>query len=409
MGEPCLSEPAFWLRDDREDELARLRREQPVAWQDEPVTDWSPGGRGYWAVLAHAGVRAASRDAQTFVSGLGTELFELPVEVAQLYSGMLNMDAPRHTRLRGIVSTAFSPRYVNLLENAVQRRAAAVVDEVCERGTCDFASDIAEPLPLAVICDMLGVPEQDRLELARLSRVSVPLGDAEFGTFDDAFQAALDLIDYAKDLQRVRRDRPADDLTTLLMQADVEGERLSADEAGSFFELLITAGIETTSASLAHGMIALCRNPAQRERWQREGAAVAPRAVEEVLRWSTPVIHFRRTAAVDTALAGQRIAAGDKVVLFYHSANRDEAVFDDPYRFDLGRNPNPHLAFSGGGPHFCLGAHLARLEMRVMFHELFRRLPDLELAAEPEVMHSMFFNGVKSMPVAFTPTSLAAG
>jgi cytochrome P450 len=409
MAESCLSEPAFWLRDDREDEFARLRREQPVVWQDEPVTDWSPGGRGYWAVLGHAGVRAASRDAQRFLSGLGTELFELPVEVAQLYSGMLNMDAPRHTRLRGIVSAAFSPRYVNLLEKAVHRRAAAVVDAVCERGTCDFASDIAEPFPLAVICDMLGVPEQDRLELARLSRVSVPLGDAEFGTFDNAFQAALDLIDYAKDLQRVRRDRPADDLTTLLMQAEVDGEHLSADEAGSFFELLITAGIETTSASVAHGMIALCRNPGQRERWQRDGAAIAPSAVEEVLRWSTPVIHFRRTAAADTELAGQPIAAGDKVVLFYHSANRDEAVFDDPYRFNVGRNPNPHLAFSGGGPHFCLGAHLARLEMRVMFQELFTRLPDLELAAEPEVMHSMFFNGVKSMPVAFTPAPRTAG
>ena len=152
-------------------------------------------------------------------------------------------------------------------------------------------------------------------------------------------------------------------------------------------------------------MIALCRNPPQRERWQREGAAVAAGAVEEVLRWSTPVIHFRRTAAVDTELAGQSIAAGDKVVLFYHSANRDEAVFTEPYRFDVARDPNPQLAFSGGGPHFCLGAHLARLELRVMFEELFARLPDLELAGEPQVMHSMFFNGVKSMPVAFTPTS----
>jgi cytochrome P450 len=409
MGEPCLSEPAFWLRDDREAELARLRREQPVVWQEEPVTEWSPGGRGYWAVLGHADVRSASRSAQRFLSGLGTELFELPVEVAQLYSGMLNMDAPRHTRLRGIVSAAFSPRYVNQLESAVRERAAAVVDAVCERGACDFASDIAEPFPLAVICDMLGVPEGDRLELARLSRVSVPLGDAEFGTFDDAFQAALDLIEYAKDLQHVRRDAPTDDLTTLLMQAEVDGERLSADDAGSFFELLITAGIETTGAAVAHGMIALCRNPGQRARWQREGAAVAASAVEEVLRWSTPVIHFRRTAAVDTELGGQPIAAGDKVVLFYHSANRDEAVFDDPYRFDVSREPNPHLAFGGGGPHFCLGAHLARLEMRVMFHELFTRLPDLELAAEPEVMHSMFFNGVKSMPVAFTPAPRAAG
>lgn len=251
----CLSEPAFWLRADREDELARLRREQPVSWQTEPVTDWSPGGRGYWAVLGHAEVRAASRDTETFLSGLGTELFELPVEVAELYSGMLNMDAPRHARLRGIVSAAFSPRYIAQLEGAVRQRAAAVVDAVCERGECDFAAEVAEPFPLAVICDMLGVPEADRAELARLSRISVPLGDAEFGTFDDAFQAALDLIEYAKGLQRARRPAPEGDLTTLLMQAEVDGERLSDDEAGSFFELLITAGIETTGASLAHGMI----------------------------------------------------------------------------------------------------------------------------------------------------------
>ena len=404
MAGPCLSEPAFWLRADREDELARMRREQPVGWQAEPVTDWSPGGRGYWAVLGHAEVRAASRDTRTFLSGLGTELFELPVEVAQLYSGMLNMDAPRHTRLRAIVSAAFSPRYISQLEGAIRQRAAAVLDAVCERGECDFAAEVAEPFPLAVICDMLGVPEADRAELARLSRISVPLGDAEFGTFDDAFQAALDLIEYAKDLQRVRRSAPASDLTTLLMQAEVEGERLSEDEAGSFFELLVTAGIETTSASLAHGMIALCANPGERERWQRGDAAITATAVEEVLRWSTPVIHFRRTAAAHTELGGQSIEAGDKVVLFYHSANRDEAVFTEPYRFDVARDPNPHLAFSGGGPHFCLGAHLARLELRVMFEELFTRLPDLELTGEPQVMHSMFFNGVKSMPVAFTPS-----
>jgi cytochrome P450 len=404
--EPCLSDTAFWLRDDREDAFARMRREHPVSWQEEPATAWSSGGRGYWAVLRHGDVRSVSRQPQIFVSGLGSELFELPVEVAQTYSGMLNMDAPRHTRLRDIVSAAFSPRYVAQLEHMIRRRATAVIDAVCERGACDFATEIAEPFPLAVICDMLGVPQQDRLELARLSRISVPLGDSEFGTFADAFQAALDLIEYAKDLQRARRGRPTDDLTTLLMEAEVDGERLSEDEAGSFFELLITAGIETTGASIAHGMLALWRNPEQRARWHGS-PALAPTAVEEILRWATPVIHFRRTAAVDTELAGQRIAAGDKVV-FYHSANRDEAVFEDPYRFDVGRDPNPQLAFSGGGPHFCLGAHLARLEMRVMFQELFARLPDLELAGEPLIMHSMFFNGIKSLPCTFAPARRSA-
>jgi cytochrome P450 len=189
---------------------------------------------------------------------------------------------------------------------------------------------------------------------------------------------------------------------SLLMEAEVDGERLSEDEAGSFFELLITAGIETTGATIAHGMIGLCRNPEQRARWHRD-PGLTPTALEELLRWATPVIHFRRTAAQDTELGSQPIAMGDKVVLFYHSANRDEAVFEDPYRFQLARDPNPQLAFSGGGPHFCLGAHLARMEMRIMFEELFRRLPDLELAGEPRIMHSMFFNGVKSMPCTFTP------
>lgn len=395
--------PEFWLRSDREDEFARLRQTHPVIWQEEPATEWSPGGRGYWAVLGHAEVRTASRDPRTFVSGLGTELFELPVEIAQLYSGMLNMDAPKHTRLRGIVSAAFSPRYLAQIEHAIRHRAAAVVDTVCERGSCDFATDIAEPFPLAVICDMLGVPEQDRQELARLSRISVPLGDAEFGTFDEAFQAALDLIAYGKDLGLARRAHPTVDLTTLLMQAAVDGEHLNDDEAGSFFELLLTAGAETTSAAIAHGMLALCRNPDQRKRWRLGGDAVSASAVEEVLRWSTPVIHFRRTAFVDSRLGGQEISAGDKVVLFYHSANRDATVFRDPYTFDVERNPNPHLTFSGGGPHFCLGAHLARMEMRAIFDELFNRLPDLKVVGEPDVMHSMFFNGVKSMPCTFTP------
>ena len=237
-----------------------------MIWQDEPATAWSEGGRGYWAVLGHADVRAASRSPQTFLSGLGTELFELPVEVAQIYSGMLNMDAPRHTRLRSIVSAAFSPRYVAQLERAIRRRATEVIDAICERGSCDFAGEVAEPFPLAVICDMLGVPETDRLELARLSRISVPLGDSDFGTFEDAFQAALDLIEYAKDLQRTLRDRPGDDLTSLLMQAEADGERLSDAEAGSFFELLITAGIETTGATIAHGMRALCLWPGERAR-----------------------------------------------------------------------------------------------------------------------------------------------
>ena len=399
-----LSDPEFWIRSDREAAFAELRRDHPISWQPEPPTAWSSGGRGYWAVVNHAGVRTVSRQVQRFISGRGTELFELPVDVAQTYSGMLNMDAPRHTRLRSIVTAAFSPRYIARLESAIRERAERVIDAVSERGECDFATEVAEPFPIAVICDMMGVPESDRAEVARLSRTSVPLGDAEFGSFDDALQAALDLIEYAKVLGQERQRRPEGDLTTALITAEVDGERLSADEMGSFFELLITAGIETTAASIAHGLLVLCQNPDQRRLLYSDYARFAPGAIEEILRWSTPVIHFRRTATQDTDLDGARIAEGDKVVVFYSSANRDERVFADPYRFDIRRHPNPHVTFGGGGPHFCLGAHLARLEIGVMFEALHRRLGDIQLTGQPVLMHSMFFNGVKSLPCGFTPS-----
>lgn len=234
MGAVALSDPAFWMTPERETLFARLRRESPVSWQQEPPTAWSTGGRGYWAVVRHRDVRAASRRPAELVSGLGTELFELPVEVAQAYSGMLNMDAPRHTRLRALVSSAFSRMNVSRLEERVRRHAGTVIDAVAPAGGCDFALDIAGPFPVAVICDLMGVPDSDRDEVARLSRISVPLGDAEYGTFDDALAAALSLIEYAKQLQRSRRAKPADDLLSALCVAEVEGERLQPDEIGSF-------------------------------------------------------------------------------------------------------------------------------------------------------------------------------
>jgi cytochrome P450 len=396
-----LSNPDFWLSPGREAVFASLRREQPVIWQDEPPTEWSPGGRGYWAVIRHAEVREVTRRHEEFVSGLGTELFELPPAVAETYSWLLNMDGERHTRIRAVAAAAFSPRRTAQLEAMVRRHATSVIDAARERGACDLATEVAEPFPLDVICDMMGVPESDRPELARLSRISVPLGDAEFGDFDDALRAAFDLIEYAKVLQRKRRRKPADDLLTDLMLAEVEGRQLSEDEVGSYFELLITAAIETTSTAISQGVLALARAPEQWARWRGDFAAFAPRAVEEILRWSTPIIHFRRTAKTDVPLAGADVRAGDKVVLFFHSANRDELVFDDPYRFDIARHPNPHLAFGGRGPHMCLGAHLARLELRVMFEELARRLPDFGGLGEPVLAHSMFINSVKSLPLVF--------
>ena len=311
------------------------------------------------------------------------------------------MDGERHTRIRAVAAAAFSPRRAAQLEAMVRRHAAHVIDAARERGACDLATEVAEPFPLNVICDMMGVPESDRPELARLSRISIPLGDAEFGDFGDALRAAFDLIEYAKALQRERRRKPADDLLTDLMLAEAEGRQLSEDEVGSYFELLITAAIETTSTAISQGVLALGRAPEQWARWRGDFAAFAPRAVEEILRWSTPIIHFRRTARTDVPLAGADVRAGDKVVLFFHSANRDELVFGDPYRFDITRHPNPHLAFGGRGPHMCLGAHLARLELRVMFEELARLLPDFGGLGAPVLAHSMFINSVKSLPFVF--------
>ena len=399
----CLSDPTFWSSADRDGRFNHLRQHEPVTWQEEPKTIWSEGGRGYWAIVRHADVRRVSRDTKRFVSGLGTELFDLPVDVARSYSGMLNMDAPEHTRFRAYVKAAFSARRINTLAESVRLTVRAVLDDVCENGSCNFARDVADALPTAVTCDLLGVPAADRQSIAALSRSAVPLGDPEFGDRNDSFQAVADLMEYGRQLRVERLRAPGDDLMTVLATHEVEGQRLGEDDVGTFFELLVTAGIETTGAAVAHGLVALSQNPDQMAAWRSDFAAGAPAAVEEILRWSTPVVHFRRTAVVDTRVGDVEIAAGDKVVVFFNSANRDESVFADPFRFDLGRTPNPHLTFGGGGPHFCLGAHLARLEIRAIFDELFQTLPDIRLSDEPVYMHSMFFNGVKSLPCEFAP------
>jgi cytochrome P450 len=401
--EPCLSQPSLWCGAAREEVFANLREFDPVTWQEEPETIWSDRGRGYWAVVRHPDVRHVSRSTDQFVSGFGTELFDLPFEVACSYSGMLNMDAPEHTRFRAYVTSAFSSRRIKELEESIRSTVRAILDTVCENGGCDFAKSVADALPTAVTCDLLGVPHADRHTIADLSRSAVPLGDPEFGRLDDSFRAAHELIAYGKQLRHERLRAPSGDLMTVLSTEEINGQRLDEDEIGTFFELLITAGIETTGAAIAHGLIALSEHPHQMDLWQSDFATNAASAVEEILRWSTPVVHFRRTAVTNTEIAGIEIASGDKVLVFFNSANRDETVFDDPHDFDIRRAPNPHLTFGGGGPHFCLGAHLARLELRVLFEELFQQLPDITVSGAPIYMHSMFFNGVKALPCAFTP------
>jgi cytochrome P450 len=291
----------------------------------------------------------------------------------------------------------------------VQRVAAATVDRVIEQGECDFVTEIAARLPLEIICDLMGIPESQHEFVFSRSNVILGAGDPEYTDLDPAkiipmlLQSGAELAQLAQELARHRRGTPGEDLVSALVNAEVDGETLTDQELGSFFVLLAVAGNETTRNAISHGMKALCDFPAERARWAADFDGLAPTAVEEIVRWATPVIHFRRTATRDTELRGRRIRAGEKVVMWYCSANRDEEVFEDPFRFDVLRTPNEHVGFGGPGPHHCLGAHLARREITVMFRELFRRLPDLEVTGEPERLQSFFIHGIKHMPCAFTP------
>lgn len=401
-GPADLSDPAFWHDPDRDLRFDELRRRAPVAWQEERDHGWLPAGPGYWAVTGHPELVRASRAADTFVSGCGTEIFELEPEVRLLYGGMLNLDAPRHTRLRRIVNRAFTPRTVATIEAHIQAEAKAVVTSIAGRGSCDVVTDLAAPFPVAVICRMMGVEPHDDARLAELTVTALSYGDDATGGFDVAYDAALQIAGYGAALGQARREDPRDDLTTALVEAEVDGERLTDDEIGSFFGLLLTAGIETTGTSAAHGIAALHEHPDQRAAWMAEPEALAATAVEEIVRWSSPVLHFRRTAVCDVELGDVTVRAGDKVVLWYHAANRDERAFDEPLRFDLRRNPNDHVGFGGGGPHFCLGANLARVELRAFFVELFATLPDLEVTGPAHRMSTPFINGLHSLPCEFS-------
>jgi methyl-branched lipid omega-hydroxylase len=283
-------------------------------------------------------------------------------------------------------------------------QARHIVDAVAPKGACDFVEEIAAALPLRIICDMMGIPESDHRRIFELTNVILGIGDPEYGTtMEVLLGAAVELSQYAQTLAEDRRVHPHDDITTALMQAEVDGERLTTAELGSFFILLVVAGNETTRNAISHGMKALTDFPVERAKWVADFDRIAPAAVEEVVRWATPVIHFRRSVTRDVELGGETIRAGDKVVLWYTSANRDEAAFRDPYRFDVQRTPNDHVGFGGGGTHFCLGANLARREIRVMFGELLGRLPDIHVTAPPDILHSAFIHGIKRMPVSFTP------
>jgi cytochrome P450 len=406
-----LSSIDFWGQpgEQREAGFAALRETRPISFHEEfepPPNVPIPRGPGYWALTKHRDVLAASKDAGTFCSGKGTNIPDLPEAFNEFFGSMINMDDPKHGRLRRIVSRGFTPRALGRLEVTVQQRAKAVIDRVIDKGRCDFVSEIAAPLPLEIICDMMGIPESQTKFVFEKTNVILGLGDPEYvpeGTnvIVAALTAGQALATLMNDLAEHRRNKPSDDLTSALLNAEIEGGALTQQELASFFVLLVVAGNETTRNAISHGMKALTDNPDQRQKWWADFEGVAPTALEEIVRWASPVIHFRRTATRDTELSGQKIAAGEKVVLWYNSANRDEDVFREPYRFDVTRTPNEHVGFGGPGPHHCLGANLARREMRVMFREIATRIPDLEITGPPEMLRSNFIHGIKRMPCEF--------
>lgn len=396
-----LADPTFWQRDDIDAQFARLRAELPLTWHEEPSTAWFPNaGRGFWALVRHDDVCTASKDQETFTSGEGTEIVDLTPAERHIFGGMLNMTVDEHAKYRAIVARVLTPRTIEAMTDDIDRQAVQAINRVVERGECDFVSDVVGDYPAQIIGDLLSVPFEDRPRLIQLTVAAL----SAYGTAG-AYQAYLEIIDYAHSLIKdVRENGAEDNFLGKLLAAEVDGERMSDQEIAIFFALLLTAGIETTATTLATGFYALSLHPEQRKYLQENFDEAAPVAVEELIRWVTPVRHFRRTATRDVEMHGQVIREGDKVVIWYVSADRDESVFENPETLDLTRWPNPHVAFGGGGPHFCLGAMLARKEAIVFLRRLFQILPDIEVTGTPDFVHSNFVNAVASLPVTYTPT-----
>jgi methyl-branched lipid omega-hydroxylase len=399
----------FWARDDdvRDGAFATLRREAPISFHAEPELPGFPVGKGHWALTTFEDVWHASRHPQIFSSRPNIVIADQPPDVAEFYGSMIALDDPQHFRLRSIVQKAFTPKVVTAVEAYVRERAQRLVTAMVERhpdGQCDLVTELAGPLPLQVICDMMGIPDEDHQKVFYWTNVILGLGDPDVAaTYEEFERVSQEIGTYGVALAEDRRSNPREDLTTNLVQADLDGERLTSSEIASFFILLVTAGNETTRNAISHGLVALTRYPDERERWWGNFDEVAKSAAEEIVRWSSPVIYMRRTVTEDTVIGGTQLAAGDKVTMWYCSANRDEAKFQEPWTFDVLRSPNPQVGYGAGGTHFCLGANLARREITMAFSELHRQVPDIEATEEPAILLSPFIHGIKRLPVAWTP------
>ena len=401
----------FWGKpaEERDRYFAELRREAPISRHQPPedILGMPDQERmSYWAIVRYEDVRRISRDPETFCSGRGTQFADAPPEFLEASMSFLAMDAPRHTKLRGLVSAAFTPRQVARIEDGIRVNAKRIVAEAAPTGGGDFVDLIAKRLPLVTISDMIGVPSADRERVVAAADLLVTTSDPEaFGDrppIEVLGEALWTLTSFATELAAEREKRPADDLMTALVQAEVDGDQLTHAEIAAFFVLLSVAGNDTTRHTTSHAMRALSVHPDQRALLMEDLDQRLPAAVEEFVRWASPVMTFRRTTTREVELHGERLPAGEKVVLFYNSANRDENAFEDSWRFDITREPNRHLGFGGGGPHYCLGASLARTQLRSILGELMRVLPDIEVQA-PELLRSAFIHGVKRMDCTFSP------
>ncbi len=399
-----LTDPDIFQRSVPHEMFRLLRREAPVYWHEEP------DGPGFWAITKYADLKEISKNPVLFSSERQGALMRepRPQDLPFVQSIMLNMDPPKHRRYRALVNKAFSQRMVTSLHERIRDMVRDIVNGVIEKGECDFVEEVAALLPLQVICEMMGVPHEDRRGVYEIGNRMVGHDDPEYlheGDvplyLQDAEQAAAEMFMYAGKMLERARTNPREDLATALVNAEIDGQRLSDSDFNFFFLLLVIAGNETTRTVTSNGMLALVEHPDQM-RSLRNDLGLLPSAIEEILRYSPAVHNFRRTATAHTEVRGCQIKENDKVTMWYPSANRDEEVFDNPDAFDIRRSPNEHLAF-GIGEHYCLGANLARLELNEIFRGIVTRMHDVELAAPPRRLRSTFINGVKEMRVTFKP------
>ncbi|MGH3409299.1 MAG: cytochrome P450 [Streptosporangiaceae bacterium] len=402
-----LSTDEFWARPltERSAGFAQLRALGQPAFFTDPETPFTTSDQGYYALVSHADITEASRHPELFSSARGsTSIVDLPVEFNEYFGSMINMDDPRHARLRRIVSRAFTPKMIKRFEEDVQRTAAVIVDELIETGPCDFVEHVSARLPLKIICEMMGIGDEHYAMVLRNTNIILSGSDPEFVSqnMDEAIgqilTAGQDLANLVTGLAAERQEAPADDLTTALATANIDGEQLTPAELASFFVLLVVAGNETTRTAISHALNLLTEHPDQRELLLADLEGRIGGAVEEIVRYVSPVIWMRRSVTADCTLNGHQFREGDKAVLFYWAANRDETMFAEPDRFDITRSPNPHVGFGGAGPHFCLGAHLARREITAVLRELLSRVPQVRAAGEPDRLLSSFINGIKRLP-----------